>query len=106
MFVFFTAEHDTATLTLKRDAGEGSTYFDDVRVVETEMDVVKETDEEGNITELYNDFEENAQGIWPFVVSGPGGITDNRIHLSERHHPYTQAGYNVKAVDDVMETGP
>ena len=103
MFVFFTAEHDTATLTLKRDAGEGSTYFDDVRVVETGMDVVKATDEEGNITELYNDFEENAQGIWPFVVSGPGGITDNRIHLSERHDPYTQAGYNVKAVDDVLD---
>ena len=107
MYVFFTAESETATLTLKREAGEGATYFDDVRVVETEMDVVRETDEEGHITALYNDFEHNAQGIWPFVVSGPynnvWGVTDNRIHLSERHDKYTQAGYMTKAVDDVLD---
>lgn len=113
MYVFFTAEHETATLNLKRDAGTGATYFDDIRVVETKMDVIRETDEEGNITAMYNDFENNVQGIYPFVVSGPGtgayAVTDNRIHLSERHENYTQAEYKKQvtggdaAVDDVLD---
>lgn len=113
MYVFFTADADTAVLTLKRDAGEGASYFDDVRIVETEMDAVRAQDANGNITELYNDFEHNAQGIWPFVISGPKDesgtyeafyyVTDNRIHLSERHGKYTQAGFMVKGVDDVLD---
>ncbi len=113
MYVFFTAEGTTATLTMKRDAGEGATYFDDIRVVETKMDVIREQDADGNITALYNDFEENAQGIWPFVISGPKDesgtyapqsyVTDNRIHLSERHDKYTQAGFMSKKVDDVLD---
>jgi len=116
MYVFFTAEHETATLNLKRDAGEEASYFDDIRIVETEMDVIRETDEEGNITALFNDFEHNAQGIYPFVISGPVGsypmsyyVADNRIHLSERHGEYTQAEYKKRvtngeaAVDDVLD---
>lgn len=113
MFVFFTADAATATLTLKRDAGEGATYFDDIRVVPSKMDVIREQDENGNITALYNDFENNVQGIWPFVVSGPKDdsgywaasyyVTDNRIHLSEKHAPFSQAGYMTKAVDDVLD---
>lgn len=103
MYVFFTAESGTATLTFKREAGEGATYFDDIRVVETKMDVAEEVDEDGIITSLYNDFEENAQGIWPFVVSGAEGVEDNRIHLSERHDPYSQAGYISKNLDDVLD---
>ena len=103
MYVFFTAESNTATLTFEREAGTGATYFDDVRVVETKMDVVEEVDEDGIITSLYNDFEENAQGIWPFVVSSTEGVEDNRIHLSERHDPYSQAGYISKVLDDVLD---
>lgn len=103
MYVFFTADSGTATLTFKREAGEGATYFDDIRVVETKMDVAEEVDEDGIITSLYNDFEENAQGIWPFVVSGSEGVEDNRIHLSERHDPYSQAGYISKNLDDVLD---
>lgn len=103
MYVFFTAESGTATLTFKREAGEGATYFDDIRVVETKMDVIEEVDENGIITSLYNDFEENAQGIWPFVVSGAEGVEDNRIHLSERHDPYSQSGYISKVLDDVLD---
>lgn len=105
MYVFFTApQSGKAALVLSREAGEGSTYFDDIRVVETKMDNAVSMNEEGIITELYNDFENNAQGIWPFVISGPGTyVTDNRIHLSERHDKYSQAGYLVKAVDDVLD---
>lgn len=103
MYVFFTAEGSTATLTFKREAGKGATYFDDIRIVETKMDVAVETNEDGIITSLYNDFEENAQGIWPFVVGGAEGVEDNRVHLSERHDPFTSAGYISKSVDDVLD---
>ena len=90
------------TLTLSRDAGEGSTYFDDIRVVESEMDVVKK-DEDGNVVGVEQDFENNAQGIYPFVIGSAEGVTDNRTHLSELHEPYTQAGWDVKKVDDVLD---
>ncbi len=49
------------------------------------------------------DFENNVQGIYPFVVSGIEGVEDNRIHLSELHGPYTQAGWDVKKMDDVLD---
>lgn len=109
MYVFFTAPAEgETTLTLSREEGTGSTYFDDVRVVETQMDAILETDENGIITVLQNDFENNVQGIWPFVISGPGQgysnwVTDNRIHLSEAHAPYSNAGYKDKRVDDVLD---
>ena len=103
MYVFFTApESGTVTLTLSREAGEGSTYFDDIRVVESEMDVVKK-DEDGNVVGMEQDFENNAQGIYPFVVGGIEGVEDNRTHLSELHDPYTQAGWDVKKMDDVLD---
>ncbi len=103
MYVFFTApESGTVTLTLSREAGEGSTYFDDIRVVESEMDVVKK-DEDGNVVGMEQDFENNAQGIYPFVIGSAEGVTDNRTHLSELHEPYTQAGWDVKKVDDVLD---
>ncbi len=103
MYVFFTAEGGTATLSFDREAGEGATYFDDIRVVETTMDPIVKTDENGIATELFNDFEDNAQGIWPFVISDAENVEDNRIHLSERHDKYTQAGYMSKQIDDVLD---
>ncbi len=103
LYVFFTAEGSTATLTFKREAGAGATYFDDIRVVETKMDVALETNEDGIITSFFNDFEENAQGLYPFVVGSAEGVEDNRVHLSERHDPYTSKGYISKSVDDVLD---
>ena len=109
MYVFFTApESGDVTLTLSREAGAGATYFDDVRVLATKMDVIRDMDENGNITSMFNDFENNEQGIYPFVISGPGQgssgwVTDNRIHLSEAHAPYSNAGYKDKRVDDVID---
>ncbi len=58
---------------------------------------------DGTLKTLTNDFEDNAQGIWPFVVSGSEGVEDNRIHLSELHAPFTQAGWDVKKMDDVLD---
>lgn len=102
MYVFFTApESGKATLTLSREAGEGSTYFDDVRVVESDMDVV-EKDKDGTVTGMEQDFENSVQGVYPFVIGAIEGVEDNRTHLSELHAPFTQAGWDVKKMDDVL----
>jgi endo-alpha-N-acetylgalactosaminidase len=102
MYVFFTVpDSGEVTLTLAHE-GEGDVYFDDVRVVENGYKGIT-TDANGEVTALSNDFENNAQGVWPFVVSGSEGVEDNRVHLSELHAPYTQAGWDVKKMDDVLD---
>ena len=102
MYVFFTADAETATLTLSRDAGAGMTYFDNMRCVENEGDHFV-YDENGDVLVYTQDFEHNAQGIYPFVIGPAEGATDNRTHLSELHAPYTQSGWDVKKGDDVLE---
>ncbi len=101
MYVFFEAPVDgtDVTLTVRREAGEGTTYMDDFRVMET----VQNCEESDHV--FKQDFENVPQGIWPFVLGGVEGVTDNRTHLSELHAPYTQAGwYNgVKKLDDVLD---
>lgn len=102
MYVFFTAPKDGSdvTLTLQHEE-DGDVYFDDIRIVENNADNIV-LDENGNLKEFKNDFEQNAQGLYPFVVSGSEGVEDNRVHLSEKHAPYTQAGWDVKKMDDVL----
>ena len=102
--MFFTApENGDATVTLShKSTDEAHTYFDDVRIVENKYSGIT-LDENGELKSLTNGFENNAQGIWPFVVSGSEGVEDNRIHLSELHAPYTQAGWDVKKMDDVLD---
>ncbi|MBL3899185.1 FIVAR domain-containing protein [Bifidobacterium longum subsp. suis] len=104
MYVFFTApENGDATVTLShKSTDEAHTYFDDVRIVENKYSGIT-LDENGEFKSLTNGFENNAQGIWPFVVSGSEGVEDNRIHLSELHAPYTQAGWDVKKMHDVLD---
>ena len=104
MYVFFTAPEDGSRteLTISKSAGEGSAYFDDIRIVESEMDVIRK-DESGNVTGLYQDFENSVQGIYPFVIGPLEDVADSRTHLSERHDPYTQAGWDAKKVDDVLD---
>ncbi|WP_461815657.1 endo-alpha-N-acetylgalactosaminidase family protein [Faecalimonas sp.] len=102
MYVYFTApENGKVTLTLAKEAGEESAYFDDVRVTETTMDVVKK-DKDGNVVGMKQDFEDNVQGVYPFVIGAIEGVEDNRTHLSELHDKYTQAGWDVKKMDDVL----
>ncbi|MFV0381245.1 MAG: endo-alpha-N-acetylgalactosaminidase family protein [Breznakia sp.] len=99
MYVFFNAPEDGSdvTLRLKRDKGEDITYFDDIRVFENESNM--------NVsdTKFVQGFEEVPQGIFPFVVGGVEGVTDNRTHLSQYNAPYTQRGWNNKRIDDVIE---
>ena len=103
MYVFFKAPNSgEAVLTLSKLAGDGDTYFDDVRVVESDADNIT-FDENGEVVKFTQDFEHSVQGLYPFVVGGIENVEDNRIHLSELHAPYTQAGWDVKKMDDVLE---
>lgn len=99
MQVSFTAEDETATLQLGREAGEGDTKFDDIRIVQKTLT----NDESENV--FTQDFESVVQGIYPFVIGNTEGVEDNRIHLSELHDPYTQKGWGdgEKVVDDVLD---
>lgn len=103
MYVFFTApESGEVTLTLAKTAGEGDAYFDDIRVTENESKNITRNDK-GEIVKFEQDYENIVQGLYPFVVGGIEGVEDNRIHLSELHAPYTQAGWDVKKMDDVLD---
>ena len=111
MYVYFTApKSGTATLTLSHDSA-GDAFFDDVRVVENVFTARRATrsvsdgmaTDKNGLVSFTNGFENNAQGIWPFVVSGSEGVEDNRVHLSELHAPFTQAGWDVKKMDDVLD---
>ena len=75
MYVFFTApENGDATVTLSHKSTDGAhTYFDDVRIVENQYSGIT-YEKDGTLKSLTNGFENNAQGIWPFVVSGSEGV--------------------------------
>ena len=103
MYVFFTApESGKVTLTISRADGKGASYFDDIRIVENDSKNIT-TNDKGEVVKFEQDFEKSVQGLYPFVVSGIEGVEDNRIHLSELHAPYTQAGWDVKKMDDVLD---
>ncbi|ARJ50816.1 endo-alpha-N-acetylgalactosaminidase family protein [Staphylococcus lutrae] len=96
MYLYFVAPEDgQVDFTIQRDAGEGATYFDDIRVVENDAHLYRDG-------VFYQDFENVPQGLFPFVVSEAEGVEDNRIHLSEKNAPYTQRGWNHKRVNDVI----
>ncbi|HEW8611872.1 TPA: YSIRK-type signal peptide-containing protein [Streptococcus pneumoniae] len=104
MYAFFTTGSDVSnvTLTLSREAGDQATYFDEIRTFENNSSMYGDKHDTGKGT-FKQDFENVAQGIFPFVVGGVEGVEDNRTHLSEKHYPYTQRGWNGKKVDDVIE---
>ncbi|MFB6604069.1 endo-alpha-N-acetylgalactosaminidase family protein [Streptomyces noursei] len=87
-----------ATLTLSAAAGAARVRFDNVRVVPAPR-----TARPGAL--LFEDFEHVPQGWGPFVKGDAGGSTDPRTHLAQRHAPYTQRGWNGKAIDDVVDGG-
>lgn len=97
MLVPFVAKAATATLTLEREAGEGITYFDDIRIVEKEIDNIQA---DGSFKQ---DFESVVSGLYPFVMGPAQGVNDHVTHLSELHAPYTQAGWGNETLDDVLD---
>ena len=96
MLVTFVAESETAILTLSREAGSGYTHIDDIRVVHKTLNNYKE---DGSFEQ---DFESVVQGLYPFVLTYNAG-GDSRTHLSQDNSPYTDRGWNGKAVDDVID---
>lgn len=96
MQVSFTAEKETADLIISREIGEGSTYVDDIRIVEKSLNNLQK---DGTFKQ---DFETVVQGLYPFVLSSAQGISDPVTHLSQLHEPYTQAGWNGRVIDDVI----
>lgn len=102
IYLFFTPVEGEKYYLQLEQTGTGNVYFDDIRITESDASFFK-YDEEGNVTSFYNDFEKNVQGVYPFVIGGIERVEDNRTHLSELHKPYTQAGWDIKKLDDVIE---
>ncbi|MGW1894258.1 endo-alpha-N-acetylgalactosaminidase family protein [Streptomyces sp. NPDC002004] len=98
--VAFTAPSNGATTLEVRAAGgsDARVRVDDVRVV-----AGAPAAEPGTV--VSEDFEHVDQGWGPFVKGGGGGVTDPRTHIAQKHAPYTQAGWNGKLVDDVIDGG-
>lgn len=91
--VVFEAKGISAELSIGAGAGDARVRIDDVRVVETKRPAAG----------LVDDFENVDQGWGPFVKGNAGGTTDPRTSLMKKHAPYTQAGWNGKLVDDVLD---
>ena len=85
----------SATISLEVAPGDSVVRFDNVRIIATVRTV-----KEGYI--LFEDFENVDEGWYPFVKGDAGGVTDPTTHLSERHSPYTDSGWNEKLVDDTI----
>ncbi|GAB3836152.1 endo-alpha-N-acetylgalactosaminidase family protein [Kribbella italica] len=91
--VVFDATGNSTDLTVAAASGSARVRIDDVRVVETKRPAAG----------LVDDFENVDQGWGPFVKGDSGGTTDPRTSLARKHAPYTQAGWNGKLVDDVLD---
>ncbi|WP_432093941.1 endo-alpha-N-acetylgalactosaminidase family protein [Streptomyces sp. bgisy100] len=98
MFTRFTVPEGggPVRLTLRAAAGDARIRFDNLRVVEARPPA-----RPGAL--VFEDFEDVPQGWGPFVKGDAGGVTDPRTHIAQRHAPYTQRGWNGKAVDDVID---
>ncbi|MFF9194712.1 endo-alpha-N-acetylgalactosaminidase family protein [Streptomyces sp. NPDC014779] len=87
----------TTTLRVEAAAGSSATVrVDDVRIVANDP-----AGKPGAL--VYEDFEAVDQGWGPFLKGDAGGTTDPRTHIAQLHAPYTQAGWNGKAIDDVLD---
>ncbi|MGK5545193.1 endo-alpha-N-acetylgalactosaminidase family protein [Streptomyces sp. URMC 127] len=86
-----------ATLTLTAAEGAARVRFDALRVVAAPAPAERA----GAL--VFEDFEHVPHGWGPFVKGDAGGATDPRTHIAQRHAPYTQRGWNGKAVDDVID---
>ena len=98
MHVFFDVEknHEDINLVLHTSKGDSAVMYDDIRVIKTNKQI------ENDSVYFQEDFEHIPSGLLPFVKGEAGGANDPRVHLAEKHSPYTQKGWNGKKVDDVL----
>ena len=98
MHVFFDVDtdQDNIKLILKTSKGGSTVIYDDIRVIKANRRVKKDS--------IYfeEDFEHIPSGLLPFVKGAAGGANDPRVHLAEKHAPYTQKGWDGKKLDDVL----
>nr|WP_246223340.1 endo-alpha-N-acetylgalactosaminidase family protein [Pseudarthrobacter psychrotolerans] len=87
-------ENSKATLKLTAGDGSAKVRVDDFRAVKTSR--VATT---GILSE---DFENVDQGWGPFVKGDAGGSTDPRTHITERHEPFTQKGWDGNVIDETL----
>lgn len=97
MYVSFTAESETATLTISRIAGEGITYFDDIRIIDKKIANYKK---DGSFEQ---NFESVTSGYYPFVLGSAQSGGDGQLHLSQDNGQYTSVGWGGYAINDVIE---
>ena len=98
MHVFFDVNksQDNIKLILNTGKGDSTVIYDDLRVIKASQKTANDS--------IYfeEDFEHIPSGILPFVKGEAGGINDPRVHLAEKHSPYTQKGWDGKKLDDVL----
>ena len=97
MQLSFTAQSSTAQLSLSREAGEGASYMDDIRIVKKSLTNFQK---DGS---FHQDYETVVQGFYPFVLSSAQGINDPVTHLSQKNADYTDAGWNGRVIDDTID---
>ncbi|MGW7055908.1 endo-alpha-N-acetylgalactosaminidase family protein [Streptomyces sp. NPDC054887] len=98
MLTYFTVPDGggAVDLALRAGPGDARVRFDNVRIVPAQR-----TTKPGTV--VFEDFENVPQGWGVFVKGDAGGSTDPRTHIARRHAPFTQRGWNGKAVDDVVD---
>ncbi|MEC4020682.1 endo-alpha-N-acetylgalactosaminidase family protein [Streptomyces sp. H27-D2] len=98
MFTHFTvpAGGGPVTLSLTAAKGEARVRFGNVRIA-----AGRPTTQPGALA--FEDFQHVPQGWGVFVKGDAGKVTDPRTHIAQRHAPFTQRGWNGKAVDDVID---
>ncbi|MBT2504535.1 hypothetical protein J7I98_01235 [Streptomyces sp. ISL-98] len=98
MFTYFTVPEGggPVDLTLRAEAGDARVRFDNVRIV-----AATRSTKAGTVA--FEDFQHVPQGWGVFVKGDAGGSTDPRTHIAQRHAPFTQRGWNGKAIDDVID---
>lgn len=89
--------HEDVEISLHAAPGDTPLFFDDVRIIAIDGHEVNDT------VCFFEDFEHVPAGLYPFVKGSAGGINDPRVHLAQKHAPYTQRGWNEKKLDDVLD---
>ncbi|MGW6770400.1 endo-alpha-N-acetylgalactosaminidase family protein [Streptomyces sp. NPDC055037] len=98
MFTHFTVPEGggPVRLTLRAAEGDARVRFDNVRIVRA-----RPAAKPGTLA--FEDFQNVPQGWGVFVKGDAGAVTDPRTHIAQRHAPFTQRGWNGKAIDDVID---